>query len=584
MSSPLRRGISNKIIAVSKEENKNILHPYWITGFIDGEGSFSLILSKNNTYKLGWLVFPVFQITLHTRDRAILEDIKIHFQGVGSIFCEEKRNSVKYRVASFKELGIIIEHLDKYPLITQKQADFLLFKRAWILINNKVHLTLEGLNQIVNIRAAMNKGLTDTLIREFPDYIPMIRPLIQDRNILDSNWLAGFTTAEGHFGVKIEKSISHKRGTRVILVFVLTQHIRDKNLMKSIISYLGCGRYSFAASRPDSAMFTVSKFKDNYEIIIPFFDKYPIRGVKHKDFLIFSKVAQMINNKDHLTKDGYEQILVLRQEKTNNGRRQEDEDSSSIISLPSPDTLEGLGGELVSYNKETSYDFLKIQKRVVSSETDNSVYYPAVQNTTVRTVITKGYSKSSLPLINREDYEILYGLILGDLFISRKNNENALMRFEQSIIHKEYLEHLFEKFKYLCTASASIKTAERKTFDTSSVYFTTRQLTSITELHKLFYIEGKKIVPLNIGSLLTEKSLAYWAMDDGDNHKSGYILNTSGFTLEDVKVLQAVLYDNWELETSIHSRNRLYIRSSSINKFLSLIRPHFHNSMLYKIV
>ena len=83
------------------------------------------------------------------------------------------------------------------------------------------------------------------------------------------------------------------------------------------------------------------------------------------------------------------------------------------------------------------------------------------------------------------------------------------MRFEQSIIHKEYIEHLFEKFKYLCTASASIKTAERKTFDTSSVYFTTRQLTSITELHKLFYVEGKKIVPLNIGSLLTEKSLAY---------------------------------------------------------------------------
>ncbi len=78
-------------------------------------------------------------------------------------------------------------------------------------------------------------------------------------------------------------------------------------------------------------------------------------------------------------------------------------------------------------------------------------------------------------------------IALGDLFISRKNNENASIRFEQSIIHKEYIEHLFEKFSYLCTANASIKTAERKEFNTSSVYFTTRQLTSITELHKLFY-------------------------------------------------------------------------------------------------
>ena len=118
------------------------------------------------------------------------------------------------------------------------------------------------------------------------------------------------------------------------------------------------------------------------------------------------------------------------------------------------------------------------------------------------------------------------------------------MRFEQSIIHREYIVHLFERFKYLCTAKASLKTVERKTFNTFSIYFTTRQLTAITELHKLFYKEGKKIVPLNIGSLLTERSLAYWAMDDGDNHRSGYIFNTSGFTLEDVKVLQAAFNDN----------------------------------------
>ena len=82
--------------------------------------------------------------------------------------------------------------------------------------------------------------------------------------------------------------------------------------------------------------------------------------------------------------------------------------------------------------------------------------------------------------------------MLGDLFISRKNNENASIRFEQSIIHREYLEYLFERFKYLCTATASLKTAERKAFNTSSIYFTTRQLTAITELHKLFYNEGKK--------------------------------------------------------------------------------------------
>jgi hypothetical protein len=200
-----------------------------------------------------------------------------------------------------------------------------------------------------------------------------------------------------------------------------------------------------------------------------------------------------------------------------------------------------------------------------------------------RTVKTQGYKKSSIPAINKEDYEILYGLILGDLYISRKNYENASLRFEQSIVHKEYLEHLFEKFKYLGTKNVSIKVANRKLFETFSLYFVTRQLTSITELHTLFYQEGRKIVPFNIVSLLTEKSLAYWAMDDGNNHQSGYILNTSGFTLDDVKLLQRALNNNWNIETSIHSRNRLYINSSSKDKFIKLVKPHFHSSMLYKL-
>lgn len=72
-------------------------------------------------------------------------------------------------------------------------------------------------------------------------------------------------------------------------------------------------------------------------------------------------------------------------------------------------------------------------------------------------------------------------------------------------------------------------------------------------------------------------------MDDGCNHASGFELNTSGFTLNDVKILQKVLFDNWSIETSIHSRNRLYINSKSKKKFLDLIRPYIHPSMLYKI-
>ena len=72
-------------------------------------------------------------------------------------------------------------------------------------------------------------------------------------------------------------------------------------------------------------------------------------------------------------------------------------------------------------------------------------------------------------------------------------------------------------------------------------------------------------------------------MDDGSNNQHGYTLETSGFTLNDVKLLQVALFENWALDTSIHSRNRLYIKANSKSKFIELIKPHFHSSMLYKI-
>lgn len=72
-------------------------------------------------------------------------------------------------------------------------------------------------------------------------------------------------------------------------------------------------------------------------------------------------------------------------------------------------------------------------------------------------------------------------------------------------------------------------------------------------------------------------------MDDAEYHRNGYTLDTCGFRLNDIKLLQVALFENWALDTSIHSRNRLYIKANSKSKFIELIKPHFHSSMLYKI-
>jgi len=86
-----------------------------------------------------------------------------------------------YSVQSLKDLTqVIIPHFNKYPLLTQKAADFLLFKQAVKLFNNKAHLTVEGLNQLVSIKASMDKGLSGILKLEFSSYIPVERPVIKN--------------------------------------------------------------------------------------------------------------------------------------------------------------------------------------------------------------------------------------------------------------------------------------------------------------------------------------------------------------------------------------------------------------------
>jgi hypothetical protein len=73
---------------------------------------------------------------------------------------------------------VIINHLDKYPLITKKLADYRLFKQASNLIMNKEHLTMEGLKRLVAIKGSINLGLSPELKSAFPDITNTEKPLV----------------------------------------------------------------------------------------------------------------------------------------------------------------------------------------------------------------------------------------------------------------------------------------------------------------------------------------------------------------------------------------------------------------------
>ena len=87
--------------------------------------------------------------------------------------------------------------------------------------------------------------------------------------------------------------------------------------MRSFIEYLGCGRLE--EYHQDSVQFSVTKFSDIHENIIPFFDKHPILGSKLLDYADFRKVAEIMKVKGHLTIEGLEEIQKIKA-RMNKGR------------------------------------------------------------------------------------------------------------------------------------------------------------------------------------------------------------------------------------------------------------------------
>lgn len=288
--------------------------PMWITGFVDGEGSFGVQCVRSSSNLLGWSVGLVFSIGLHKKDRIILKYLQRYF-GVGDISASGS-NTVKFRVRSIQGCKVIIKHLDKYPLNTNKLYDYLQWRQVLMIIDGKEHLTEQGLRRIVALKAGMNLGLSDKLKEAFLHIVPVKRysvtegALLSPTKISDPYWLAGFTSAEGCFFVNITKSNSGLKQI-IRLRFIITQHSRDTQLMKSFIEYFDCGS-CLERTGGLAVDFSVDRFSYLTEKIIPFFKEYCIFGVKSADFQDFCRVRDLMRENKHRTPEGLDQIRQIK--------------------------------------------------------------------------------------------------------------------------------------------------------------------------------------------------------------------------------------------------------------------------------
>lgn len=135
-----KRNYTTKIESSAAYAAEYSLNPFWVTGFSDGDSSFTVKFKKR--INLTWQILPVFQIGLNIKDKDIIYKIKYFFNEIGIVSFDDKNNKVYYTINKIKDLNsIIIPHFESYPLLSEKKIDYDLWVEIIKIMVSKNHLT-----------------------------------------------------------------------------------------------------------------------------------------------------------------------------------------------------------------------------------------------------------------------------------------------------------------------------------------------------------------------------------------------------------------------------------------------------------
>ncbi|PAK37106.1 hypothetical protein CHI08_23545 [Peribacillus simplex] len=122
--------------------------------------------------------------------------------------------------------------------------------------------------------------------------------------------ITGFTMGEGSFYLAVTRSKTHKTGYYLAPRFGITLKLEDYEILEQIKNIFGCG--SVLRGRK-AVTFKVTKFKDILEVVIPFFECYPLVNIKKDDFILFKIIVYKFAYGEGKTLEGIERMISIRQ-------------------------------------------------------------------------------------------------------------------------------------------------------------------------------------------------------------------------------------------------------------------------------
>ncbi len=128
---------------------------YYISGFVDGEGSFNISIRKHPGYKLGWKTSLTFNVS--QKGVRSLELLHRTFQ---CGYVRKRWDNLHYfEILDFEKIiSRVIPFFTKFQLRSEKEKDFLIFRQVAELMKEGKHLTVDGIKKILELRQPMNYG------------------------------------------------------------------------------------------------------------------------------------------------------------------------------------------------------------------------------------------------------------------------------------------------------------------------------------------------------------------------------------------------------------------------------------------
>ena len=192
--------------------------------------------------------------------------------------------------------------------------------------------------------------------------------------------------------------------------------------------------------------------------------------------------------------------------------------------------------------------------------------------------------------LTRNQKSILFGIILGDGYLQKTGEKNARLRLEHGKNQKEYLFWKVSNLSPLFQGKA--KYLERIHPITKRIYCYWRHQSQSTpylgKLRKIFYPEGKKIVPEKLERYLSPLTLAVWFMDDGYYYlrdKCSY-LYLGNVSRNEAEIVMLTLLRRFNILSRVKQKKKgyaLYFSPRETQKLKNLIKGHILPQFNYKL-